>query len=399
MFVVTLPKTATADPASFARKAKEAGADLVEVRADLTSDIQPFISPLPMIVSPRGTGIRLVTLLRPAYVDLQLGEEMSVSPGMKIIRSFHDFEKTPELLNLLPLMEKMRATKADIIKIATKINAYADLHTLDLLRDGLPTSQGRCILGMGLKAHLSRLLSPLKNTLTYTYLNEGEQSAAGQVPLSLHQLTSHCRTPKIFGLLGGNAAAQSLSPLIQNTLFSLNGIDAIYSLFLTDDLDDAFDELVAREVAGFSVTSPFKQSVLRKLEQVDCKHHRLRRRALCRLRAGCAGHDGRLSISQGSRVSCHSWLGWGRPFRHPSRPDERDKRHSYICQKRSSKDNCCRKIRSAAVRSFRTSIIPARYSYFNLIRRHISTAPDVQGKSSCHRSAVRGWDEISTGCF
>lgn len=275
MFVVTLPKTAATDPAAFARKAKEAGADLVEIRADLTPDIQPFISLLPMIVSPRGTGIRLMTSLRPAYVDLQLGEEMSVSPGMKIIRSFHDFEKTPELLNLLPLMEKMRDTKADIIKIATKINSYRDLHTLDLLRDGFPAEQGRCILGMGLKAHLSRLLSPLKNTLTYTYLEEGEQSASGQVPLSLHKLTSHCKTPKIFGLLGGDGAAHSLSPLIQNMLFSLNGIDAIYSLFLTDDLDDAFDALAAREVAGFSVTSPFKQSVLRKLERLDPDAQRL----------------------------------------------------------------------------------------------------------------------------
>lgn len=275
MFVVTLPKTATDDPVAFAKKVEQAGADLLEIRADLTPDISPFSSLLPLIVSPRGTGTKLVTSLHPAYVDLQLGEEMSVPSDIKVIRSFHDFEKTPELLNLLPLAEKMRETKANIIKIATKINSYRDLHTIDLLRDGLPTEQGRCILGMGLKAHLSRLLSPLKNTLTYTYLEEGEQSASGQVPLSLHQLTAHCRIPKIYGLLGDDGASRSLSPLIQNMLFSLNGVDAFYSLFLTDDLDDAFDALTARGVAGFSVTSPFKQSIVRKLDRIDPDAKRL----------------------------------------------------------------------------------------------------------------------------
>lgn len=275
MFVVTLPKTAVHDPVVFARKAKNAGADLLEIRGDLTPKILPFDSPLPLIVSPRGTGTRLVTSLHAAYMDLELGEDMDVSSDTKIIRSFHDTEKTPPLADLMEVGKKMEATKPNILKIATKIHSFADLRTLDLLADELPPKQGRCILGMGPKAHLNRLLSPLQNALTYTYVDEGEESALGQIPLSLYRHTARCQTPKIFGLLGGEAAQQSLSPHIHNMLFSCNGIDALYSLFLTDDLDDAFDALMARGIAGFSVTSPFKQAIGKKLDRLDVEAKRL----------------------------------------------------------------------------------------------------------------------------
>ncbi len=266
MFVVTLPASAAKRPQEFAKKAKTAGAQLLEIRGDLTPDVSVFDSPLPLIVSPRGTGSTLIKTLKPSFIDLELNEIVEVPAGVTVIRSFHDREKTPDLTELQKIANDLLATKPDIIKIATMIRSYDDLRTLDALHQQIPSSQMRVILGMGPKAHLNRMLSPLKNALTYTFMDDGDESAPGQVPISLHKLTAHCKKPKIFGLIG-SPVAHSASPLIHNTLLQRHDIDGLYTLFPVErDLLSSFEDLIALGIAGYSVTSPWKRQILEFVE-------------------------------------------------------------------------------------------------------------------------------------
>lgn len=269
MFVVTLPAKASSDPRAYAIWAKEAGADILEVRGDLTPRVQPFDSPLPILVSPRGTGAALIDAVQPTYLDLERGEEVPIPSSATVIRSFHDCERTTPVRELQKIADALIAEGADIVKIATLIRSYGDIATLQALHDLLAPTQKRVILGMGERAHLARMLSPIRNALTYTYLKEGEQAAPGQVPLSVYGLTSHCRHPKIFGLLGGPACLRSLSPLLLNTLFSLNGVDAIYSLFPTEDLQDFWDAVPELGIGGFAVTTPWKREVVSLLDRLE----------------------------------------------------------------------------------------------------------------------------------
>jgi len=268
MLVVTLPIKAASDPAAFAHRAKDAGVDLLEIRGDLTPEIPDFESSLPLIISPRKKGQALLKRFHPEYVDLEFEEDAELPPNAKLIRSFHDYGKTPPADELLRIFAKMQKDNADVIKIATTIQSYADFEILNTLHDVLPREQKLVILGMGRKAHFNRIFSPFRNSLTYTYIDDGEQIVRGQIPLAIHRLTAHCKTPQVFGLLG-SLNTESLSPLIHNTLFAQNNIDALYTLFLTNDLDDAYGNLKAQEVAGFSVTSPFKQSIISKLDRFD----------------------------------------------------------------------------------------------------------------------------------
>ncbi|MDD5751003.1 MAG: hypothetical protein PHS73_00605, partial [Candidatus Peribacteraceae bacterium] len=96
MFVVTLPKDSAHDPLAFAKKAQEAGADLLEIRGDITPSVSAFESPLPLIVTPR-EHYALLENLQARYVDLDYKEEYAVPSGATVIRSFHGFEKTPTL--------------------------------------------------------------------------------------------------------------------------------------------------------------------------------------------------------------------------------------------------------------------------------------------------------------
>ncbi len=54
MFVVTLPASAVSDPLEFAIKAKAKGADILEIRGDLTPNVKAFESPLPLLLALRG---------------------------------------------------------------------------------------------------------------------------------------------------------------------------------------------------------------------------------------------------------------------------------------------------------------------------------------------------------
>lgn len=267
MFVVTLPKESAKDPLAFAKQVKTAGADLLEIRGDVTPEIPAFESPLPLIVTPRGH-YELLKSLQARYIDLDHKEECTVPHGVSVIRSFHDFEKTPSLEELDVCFQELHAQGADIVKIATKVQSLRDIVTLSELQRRRDGRRQHVILGMGPGAHLLRLLSPLHNALTYTYLEEGQQSAPGQLPLNFYRYTRHVRNPAIFGLIGG-INVMSLGPLIHNALFDRAGIDALYALFLTEDLRDVFENADALGVRGFSVTTPFKQDVMKFLTELD----------------------------------------------------------------------------------------------------------------------------------
>lgn len=275
MFVVTLPPSAASDPSAFARKAQAAGADMLELRGDLTPGLQAFDSALPLLVSPRGAGQAWIDRFDAAYVDLELDEQGTCPASATLIRSVHDYHGTPDSAKLTTFGERLKKSGAAIIKIAVTIHAYADLRRLLEWQQERNDPKGSVILGMGPKAHLSRMLSPMRNALTYTYLDEGDQAAPGQVPLAWYQRTRHCRDPQIFGILGGKQVASSLSPLIHNTLFASSERDALYTVFPTDDLADAWTNLTALGVRGFSVTAPWKKEIIGHLDELDPLAHAL----------------------------------------------------------------------------------------------------------------------------
>lgn len=263
MFVVTLPPSAVADPLSYAKRAKREGADILEIRTDLTSEVQPFTSPLPLLLSLRSDDLSLLGSLKPRYIDCDVHppalKTLKLPKGTKLVLSFHNYDKTPALGELKKLVQKMYSSKPWMIKVATQIVSYKDLSVLLDLQSLLNKKSIRStVLGMGPKAHLTRTLSPLRNTFTYTYLSDGQPVALGQLPLSFHKLLKGRKKPKIYGLLGGPQAVSSLSPIIQNALFLRHKVDAVYSCFPTYQFSPTLKELKKIGIAGLSVTSPFK---------------------------------------------------------------------------------------------------------------------------------------------
>ena len=73
---------------------------------------------------------------------------------------------------------------------------------------------------------------------------------------------------KVFCVIG-NPAKHSLSPLIHNKGYEALGLDCIYLAFEFRDLGKAFEGLKEAGVAGFNVTMPFKQDVMKYLDKID----------------------------------------------------------------------------------------------------------------------------------
>lgn len=260
MLVVTLPPSAQKNPRAFALKAKKEGAQVLEIRGDLTPHVKPFDSALPILRSPRGEPIGS---FRPTFVDLErseLSRHRRALGRAKLILSFHHYEKTPTFFRLKGIVLRLRREKPWAVKIATMVRTPTDLVTLDKLQRWMKRQKIRSIvLGMGPLAHLSRITSPLRNILTYTVLDGTDASAPGQLPLSVYHLIADIREPSLFGILGGPHITASLSPLIHNTLFARHGIDALYSSFPVEHFAPAMKALKELGIDGLSVTAPFKR--------------------------------------------------------------------------------------------------------------------------------------------
>jgi shikimate dehydrogenase len=73
---------------------------------------------------------------------------------------------------------------------------------------------------------------------------------------------------KIFGILG-RPVAHSLSPAMHNAAFRHLGVNAVYVAFPVTDLRKAVAGLKGLGIGGVSVTIPFKEEIIPRLDELD----------------------------------------------------------------------------------------------------------------------------------
>ncbi|MFA6591804.1 MAG: type I 3-dehydroquinate dehydratase [Bacteroidales bacterium] len=125
------------------------------------------------------------------YVDLELEAPASISKrisrvahtsDVEMIRSYHDFQGTPDFETLKEIALKCKSYGADIIKIVTTANTPRDVETVSKLYDCFPkgTLVAFCMGEHGRQSRIDclRLGAPF----TYACLNEKEAAAPGQMP-------------------------------------------------------------------------------------------------------------------------------------------------------------------------------------------------------------------------
>lgn len=189
----------------------------------------------------------------------------ALSPARLMI-SYHDFRRTPR--GLKAIAGRLCRSGGEVAKIATQCNSIAD----SIRVCGLAKANKRTIaIPMGEFGLAGRVLS-LRAGSALTYAAANQATAPGQLSLEamqrLYRAAHLSRKTRVYGVIG-NPIGHSLSPLLHNTAFRARKFDAVFLPFLTADLKDFLSALAPFSIAGFAVTIPHKQGILRHLDGCD----------------------------------------------------------------------------------------------------------------------------------
>lgn len=101
--------------------------------------------------------------------------------NLGLIISHHDYQVTPPERALIRIARAAYGKKADIVKIAARVESEADIRTLLAVCARFAPKKLMTVMGMGPLGSLSRLVGPLFHScLLYGYI--GTPTASGQLP-------------------------------------------------------------------------------------------------------------------------------------------------------------------------------------------------------------------------
>lgn len=118
-------------------------------------------------------------------IDLLLIKDFNLSKQIKnkIIVSFHDFKKTPNVNKLKTILNKIREFKPEIIKIATKVCNKQDVDKLFKILLNKKKNERIIIVGMGKKGKVTRILGPLLGSFMTFASTKFGATAPGQIDI------------------------------------------------------------------------------------------------------------------------------------------------------------------------------------------------------------------------
>jgi 3-dehydroquinate dehydratase/shikimate dehydrogenase len=225
-------------------KAAEAGCTIVDLEVESAEEAKP------VQLAKFRTGLR--------------------AAGASLLISFHDFTRTKGLEQAAARIE---AFEPEFVKVVSTARSLADnLAVLKLIEDRSFSSH---VVGiaMGEEGLLSRVLG-LRAGAAFTFAapGDGAETAPGQVSartlLDLYRLEQLDQATRIFGV-AGNPIAHSLSPLMHNTAFRRESVNAVMLPLKVRALDDLLTIVRDLPMSGVAVTMPLKQEVLPHLANMD----------------------------------------------------------------------------------------------------------------------------------
>lgn len=211
------------------------------------------------------------------FVDI---EARSLPPrfdkaGSKLMLSFHSFAGVPDLGQLLRQFRSMRATGADIVKLACLPQMVEDsVPLLRLLMETRAAGASVIVLGMGEAGFWTRVTGPLFGApFTYSRGVNAPGTAPGQPSWRDLEEVYRYRQLKpgwpVYGVIG-NPIAHSLSPLLHNTALRHAGLDGVYIPFKVEGDPITFvKDFEPLGIKGLSVTIPHKEAVMALCAEVD----------------------------------------------------------------------------------------------------------------------------------
>ena len=206
-------------------------------------------------------------------LDVPSLEEAARTFGTRIIRSYHNTKGTDP--NLSAKIRSIRRSGDEIIKVSVKANNTKDV--LELLLTGKEyADQEKILISMGHYGRYSRILAEqFGSILSYcTAFSEADAPPAAPGQLDVQELANLYRfrritkATKVYGVVGNPLKATG-SPQFFNSIFELEGTDAVYVPFPADSIYDFMEIANRLNVEGLSVTVPYKEAVIPFLDKLS----------------------------------------------------------------------------------------------------------------------------------
>ena len=187
-----------------------------------------------------------------------------------LILSFHDFRGTKHLEKTFT---KMQEHPADFFKVVTTANSLADNVELMRFLQSKADDHGMVGVCMGEQGIISRVLAVRAGSVfTFGAANPGEETAPGQIAArtlyDTFRIDKVDAATRVYGV-AGDPIRQSLSPVMMNTAFRRENLNAVYLGLHAKELADLMQCVREIPIHGLSVTMPYKEAILKHLDKTD----------------------------------------------------------------------------------------------------------------------------------
>jgi 3-dehydroquinate dehydratase/shikimate dehydrogenase len=190
--------------------------------------------------------------------------------GTALLISYHDFTRTKSLEQAA---DRIEAFKPDFVKVVSTARTLADNLTVLRLIEDRSLASHVVAIAMGEEGIVSRVLGPRAGAaFTFASFSNETETAPGQVTAEsmrdLYRMEHLDQATRVFGV-AGNPIMHSLSPLLHNSAFRRENVNAILLPLKVKSLQDLMTLALELPLAGAAITMPLKTEVLPHLANMD----------------------------------------------------------------------------------------------------------------------------------
>src|SRR5271165_6394980 len=245
---------------------------------------------LDLLTKAAAVGFQLADIELQSAEILKPSELTALKDRVGVILSFHDFKATKKLEETFAEMKQYPADFYKVVSTATSLHDNVQMMKFLQAHSAQYEMVGLC---MGEQGIISRVLGVRAGSVfTFGAATRGEETAPGQVMASelrdTYRIEMVDAATQVYGV-AGDPVAHSLSPIMMNTAFRRETVNAVYLALHAKTLKDLLTCVHEIPIRGLSITMPYKQQIIEALTNSD---------ALTRQVGACntvvRGQDGKL---------------------------------------------------------------------------------------------------------
>ncbi len=216
-------------------------------------------------------GFHIVDVELESVTAMKKGELQNLrDTGVALIISHHDFAATKDLDGIY---KRIVPFQPDFIKIVPTAKSLVDNVTLMRFIERMEDHSNIIGICMGDAGIISRVLGVRAGSaFTFAAATVGEETGPGQIAartlIETYRIDQVDAATKVYGV-AGNPIRSSLSPIMMNTAFRRETVNAVYLALQANKLSDLLKLVDEIPIQGLSVTMPLKQEIMAHLEKTD----------------------------------------------------------------------------------------------------------------------------------